>query len=232
RYGCVRLYSNLAELQRHYANRVEDADCVIVGSYVPDGIEIGQWVTSIARGVTAFYDIAPAVTLADLEVDSCEYINRTILSKYDLYLSCTGGPILQQVERFYGSRMARVLYCSIDPQAYFPEQQINRWDLGYIGTYCDDRQPLLNELLLEPAQQWERGRFVVAGLKYPEDLRWPENVHRIQHLPPKAHRDFYNAQKFMLSITRADMVNSGYSPNLLLFEAAACATPIVTDYWQ
>jgi spore maturation protein CgeB len=28
------------------------------------------------------------------------------------------------------------------------------------------------------------------------------------------------------------MVRAGYSPSIRLFEAAACATPVITDYWQ
>ena len=28
------------------------------------------------------------------------------------------------------------------------------------------------------------------------------------------------------------MIKAGYSPSIRLFEAAACATPIITDYWR
>ena len=38
-------------------------------------------------------------------------------------------------------------------------------------------------------------------------------------------------QRFTLNITRADMVRMGYSPSVRLFEAAACGTPIISDYW-
>ena len=40
--------------------------CVIVGSFVPEGVAVGEWVTRQARGVTAFYDIDTPVTLAKL----------------------------------------------------------------------------------------------------------------------------------------------------------------------
>jgi spore maturation protein CgeB len=232
RYGRVELYSSLDELRKLYANEIRSADCVMVGSYVPDGIAVGEWVTSVASGVTAFYDIDTPVTLANLELDSCEYLNRTVVRKYDLYLSFTGGPILDRIEKAYGSPMARVLYCAIDPSAYFPEYQINRWDLGYVGTYSDDRQRHLDQFLVKPAQLWDSGRFVVAGPLYPDTIEWPDNIERIEHLPPQAHRDFYNGQKFTLNVTRADMIKAGYSPSIRLFEAAACATPIISDYWR
>jgi spore maturation protein CgeB len=35
-----------------------------------------------------------------------------------------------------------------------------------------------------------------------------------------------------MNITRADMIKAGYSPSVRLFEAAACGTPIISDYWE
>jgi spore maturation protein CgeB len=104
--------------------------------------------------------------------------------------------------------------------------------LGYLGTYSDDRQPPLEQLLLEPARQWSEGRFCVAGPQYPATVQWPLNVERIEHLPPAEHRAWYNAQRWTLNITRADMIRAGYSPSVRLFEAAACGTPIISDYWD
>jgi len=128
--------------------------------------------------------------------------------------------------------MARPLYCSVDESLYFPEERPIKWDLGYMGTYSDDRQPALDELLLRPARVWEHGRFCVAGPQYPRKLRWPKNVKRFTHLEPRKHRAFYNQQKFTLNITREQMIEAGYSPSVRLFEAAACGTPIISDVWD
>jgi spore maturation protein CgeB len=57
-------------------------------------------------------------------------------------------------------------------------------------------------------------------------------VKRFTHLSPAKHRTFYNAQRFTLNVTRADMVEAGYSPSVRLFEAAACGTPIISDDWE
>jgi len=230
--GRVALYRDLAELKRRFVTAVRDADLVIVGSYVPEGVEVGEWVTQVARGVTAFYDIDTPVTLAKLERGEADYLSKQLITKYQIYLSFTGGPTLERLERDYGSPMARPLYCSVDPELYCPEPANLRWDLGYMGTYSADRQPGLERLLLEPARAWPEGRFAVAGPQYPKGLRWPRNVRRIQHLPQSRHRGFYNAQRFTLNLTRADMVAAGFSPSVRLFEAAACATPIVSDYWD
>jgi len=128
--------------------------------------------------------------------------------------------------------MARALYCSFDPALYFPEPQQTKWDLGYLGTYSDDRQPPLEKLMLDAARQWPEGQFVVAGPQYPTSVQWPANTEYISHLPPAAHRAFYNAQRFTQNITRADMIRAGFSPSVRLFEAAACGTPIISDYWD
>src|SRR3546814_6116593 len=74
-------------------------------------------------------------------------------------------------------------------------------------------------------------RFVVAGSGYPADIDWPDNVERIEHVPPADHPAFYSACRFALNITRSDMVEAGYSPSVRLFEAAACEAPILSDRW-
>ncbi len=91
---------------------------MIVGSYVPEGVEVARFVQRLARGVTAFYDIDTPVTLAKLERRDFEYLSPEVIPGYDLYLSFTGGPTLRRIERQYGSPMARALYCSVDPDAY------------------------------------------------------------------------------------------------------------------
>ena len=128
--------------------------------------------------------------------------------------------------------MARVLYCSTDPNLYHPEKRAPEWEMGYLGTYSPDRQPALDALLLEPARHCADASFVVAGPLYPDDMAWPANVERIAHMPPPEHRRFYNSQRFTLNITRSDMVRAGYSPSVRLFEAAACGTPIISDCWE
>jgi spore maturation protein CgeB len=231
-FAVTSVYRSLSELRRQHASRIRTADLVIVGSYVPDGIAIGEWVTGTARGVTAFYDIDTPVTLAALRNGGSSYISKELIPRYDLYLSFTGGPTLQRLEREFGARMARPFYCSVDVEAYFPEPREPHWDIGYLGTYSDDRQPTLTELMLTPARRLGANRFVVAGAQYPTDLSWPDNVRRITHLPPHQHRAFYNAQRYTLNITRRDMIRAGWSPSVRLFEAAACGTPIISDYWD
>jgi spore maturation protein CgeB len=226
----LAFYSSLTGLQA-WTKTIAAADAVIVGSYVPEGIAVGNYVQRIARGVTAFYDIDTPVTLARLASGDCAYLSPELIPGYDLYLSFTGGPALSQIERRYGAPRARALYCSADTQSYAPLDRPKRWDLSYLGTYSPDRQPALERLLLQPARLLPEKRFAVAGPQYPDTIDWPANVERIAHVGPADHPSFYAASRWTLNVTRADMVKAGHSPSVRLFEAAACATPIISDRW-
>lgn len=227
----LRFYTDPSDLAR-FDSAIADADAVIVGSYVPDGATIGARVQRLARGVTAFYDIDTPVTLAMLARGERTYLTPDLIPGYDVYLSFTGGPTLAFLEDQYGAPAARPLYCSVDPTRYHPTGAAKRWDLSYLGTYSPDRQPTLERLLIEPARALPERRFVVAGPRYPDDIAWPANVERIEHLAPADHASFYSASRVTLNVTRADMIVAGWAPSVRLFEAAACATPIVSDVWE
>jgi len=224
------LYESLDDLISRFEREVSAADLVIVGSFVPDGVLVAEWVTSVACGRTAFYDIDTPITLERLETFSNEYLSAELIPKFDCYLSFTGGPALQLIS-CYGSPMVRVLYCSVDVEKYRPLQLQPQWQLGYLGTFSEDRQVGLEELLLEPARRWSEQAFAVAGPLYPPDVAWPQNVTRIQHLAPNEHPAFYAGQRFTLNLTRERMKECGYSPSVRLFEAGACGVPIISDWW-
>jgi spore maturation protein CgeB len=231
-YARVGLYAEPSQLKDRYAGEIRQADVVIVGSYVPDGVEVGEWVLAQAQGVSAFYDIDTPVTLAELAAGRELYVSRALIPRYALYLSFTGGQVLDRIQREFGARRARALYCSVDPEHYAPEPSVAVWQLGYMGTYSADRQPGLEQLLLSPARTRPELKFAVVGPQYPETIDWPGNVTRIGHLAPQQHRAFYNRQRFTLNLTRAQMRAVGYSPSVRLFEAAACGATIISDPWD
>ena len=226
----LRLYGSLEELDR-YSDAVARADAVIVGSYVTDGLAVIDWANSRRRGVFGFYDIDTPVTLQGLADGSIMYLSLAAISRFDVYLSFTGGPTLRRLRDVYGARRAAALYCSVDPALCHPTGAAKRWDLGYLGTYSLDRQDTLDRLLLEPARRLAHRRFVVAGPQYPADIAWPANVERIEHLPPSEHAAFYSGMDWTLNVTRRDMIRSGHSPSVRLFEATACGVPVLSDRW-
>ncbi|WP_428487469.1 CgeB family protein [Rhodopila sp.] len=225
-----QVYQSCAELDR-YHEAVTLADAVIIGSYVPDGLAVIEWVDKHRRGLLCFYDIDTPITVQGLAGDSVAYLTPRLIPWFDLYLSFTGGPTLRILRDVYHARRAVPLYCSVDPALYHPTGAAKRWDLGYLGTYSPDRQDALDRLLLEPARRLPERRFVVAGPQYPADIAWPDNVERIEHLSPSEHAAFYSSSNWTLNVTRRDMISSGYSPSVRLFEATACGVPVLSDQW-
>ena len=230
-WGRTALYDSLEALRDQHGCAIRDADVVLVGSSVPDGIAVGRFVLETARGIRAFYDIDTPVTLHALAQGRCPYLAKDLVPRYDLYLSFAGGPTLALLERTWGAPLARQLYGAADPDTFFPEDVSREFALGYLGTYSEDRQPGLEALLLAPARHLPQRRFAVAGPPFPDHVRWPENVERIERVRPDEHRRFHNRQLCSLSLARADLRERGHAPSLRLFEAAACGVPVMTDVW-
>jgi spore maturation protein CgeB len=226
------LYESLRDLRIQFSQKIKAADLIMLGSYVREGIEIGEWLIRTARGAVVFYDIDTPVTMAKIAQADYEYLSPELIPEFDLYLSFSGGPLLERISSIYGARRVRPLYCSADPEILYPQVFQERWDLGYLGTYSPDRHHLFQELLLAPATMSARQRFAVIGSQYPSKVAWPPNVERLSHLSPNEHCRFYNSQRFTLNITRAPMVNAGFSPSVRLFEAAACGATVITDRWD
>lgn len=225
-------YDGVDDLLARFTPELQSSTAVIIGSYVPQGVEVIDALDRLGLAQLCFYDIDTPVTLAKLERGDEEYLARRQVPLFDTYFSFSGGPVLARLEAQFGARSAQALYCSVDASRYGPTGEPHVWDLGYLGTYSPDRQPTLERLLIEPARRLPHRRFVVAGPQYPDDIEWPANIDRVAHLPPSEHRSFYNRQRFTLNVTRADMIAAGWSPSVRLFEAAACGTPVISDMWE
>jgi spore maturation protein CgeB len=212
-----------------------DADVAMVTSYCPDGIAASDLVLDSAVPVRAFYDLDTPVTLARLETgEAVESIGPRGLRDFDLVLSYTGGRALVELQTRLGARRVAALYGSVDPEVYRRTEVAPQYraDLSYMGTYAADRQPALEQLLVEPARRLPERRFLIGGAQYPEAFPWTDNIFFVRHLAPGEHPAFYSSSRLTLNITRAAMVNMGYCPSGRLFEAAACGAPILSDAWE
>src|SRR5690606_31561274 len=122
-----------------FRKEIVEADAVIIGSYVPQGVSVIDTVLRWRDGITAFYDIDTPVTLAKLRQGDEEYLARRQIPRFDPYLSFAGGPTLRALEKVWGARRAVALYCAVDPLQYRNTGEAQHWDLGYLGTYSEDR---------------------------------------------------------------------------------------------
>jgi spore maturation protein CgeB len=211
------------------------ADVVMVTSFCPDGASASFEALQSNTVRKIFYDMDTPVTLAALDRgEQVSYLPSTGLSEFDLVLSYTGGIATEQLKNRLGARWVETLYGWVDPAEYHRTPPCDRFaaDLSYLGTYSPDRQDALDALMLQPARTLSEKRFLVAGALYPASVRWPANVRRLEHVTPPEHAAFYSSCPLTLSVTRGSMARMGFCPSGRLFEAAACGTAVLSDWWK
>jgi spore maturation protein CgeB len=235
-WGEVQRYSSVEDLRARFTRDVRTAHCVVLGSSVAEGDRIAQWIFETARGVRAFYDFDTPATLASVEGRptgaSPRAGQRIPVGEFDLYLSLTGGPLLDRLSALLATTYARSLHCSFDPAWHAPMDADKQWDLGYVATDAPEERPVVERLMLEAARRMPAKRFVVSGSISDDQGRWPTNVRRIAPVTHAQQREFYAQQRFALNLTPDDAKPLGHTPHSRLFEAAACGTPIITDHWN
>jgi spore maturation protein CgeB len=233
--GELCLYREWSEVLPRARRELADADAGMVTSYCPDGIVASELVLESPAPLRVFYDLDTPVTLSRLRAgESLSYIGPRGLADFDLVLSYTGGRALQSLQADLGARRVATLYGSVDPQVHRPVPSVPGYaaDLSYLGTYAEDRQASLQQLFIDAATRLPAQRFVIGGAQYPAEFPWAPNIYFVRHLPPSEHPAFYSSSKVTLNITRRAMAEMGYCPSGRLFEAAACGTPILSDWWE
>jgi spore maturation protein CgeB len=234
-FAQVHLYSDWNENLPLAHRELIDADVGIVTSYCPDGVAACRLVLESSVERKIFYDMDTPVTLDRIDKgESVPYIPPEGLGGFDLVLSYTGGASLNRLRNQLSARRVATLYGWVDPATHYRRATLDRFqcDLSYLGTYSQDRQDGLRKLLLEPAAKLSDKKFVIAGAMYPEVNRWPSNVRYYDHIAPPEHPAFYSSSLMTLNVTRASMAETGYCPSGRLFEAAACGTCVLSDWWE
>jgi spore maturation protein CgeB len=233
-YAELKLYRDWDDVRGEALRECAESDVVITASYVPEGARINDEILELGRPLKVFYDLDTPITLNALENGPCEYIRADQFREFDLVLSWTGGRALQQLRSKYKARVAKPLFGCVDPDDYVRVTAKPEFfcALSYMGTYAPDRQQKLDTLFLEPSRRRQDLEFLLAGSLYPWQWQWPENVRRFEHVSPSEHPALYSSSRMTLNITRAEMAATGYCPSGRFFEAAACGTPIVTDWFE
>lgn len=233
-YAHLHIYSRWNEALSEGQRQLSTADAGIVTSYCPDGAAACDLVLTSKLPRTAFYDMDTPVTLSRLERgESVPYIPPAGLGLFDLVLSYTGGRALDLLRERLSARCASTLYGWVDPEIYHRVESSADFesDLSYLGTYSADRQAALEELLIHSASQLPDRKFLIAGAMYPSRQLWPPNVRYFEHIAPPQHCSFYSSSPLTLNVTRGSMAAMGYCPSGRFFEAGACGTAILSDWW-
>ncbi len=234
-YCELNLYDQWENCRRNALATAAQSDIVMMASYCPEGAQIADEVLGLEQPLVVYYDLDAPVTLAKLRAgEPVDYIRAGQLREFDLVLSWTGGRALEELRADWGVELARPLYGCVDPDVYRRQNGRDefRCALSYMGTFARDRQDKLDALFLEPSRRRPDLHFVLAGSLYPWEWRWGPNVTKMEHVVPADHSSLYSSSRCTLNITRADMVASGYCPSGRFFEAAACATPIISDWFD
>lgn len=228
------LYPSWTEVNSLARSAVSESDVAVVTSYCPDAQPASTLVLD-SSAMKVFYDLDTAVSLQNFRSrGAVEYIPTAGLSDFDLVLSYVGGQALRELQDLLGAKRVAPLYGSVDPDVHKPVAPSSHYhsDLSYLGTYAADRQSAVQTLFLDPAQRLPQRKFLLGGAQYPGDFPWNDNVWFVDHVPPPEHPAFYSSSKATLNVTRSAMASFGYCPSGRLFEAAACATPVISDSWE
>jgi spore maturation protein CgeB len=226
-------YPEWSQVRRHAMREAESCDVVMVTSYCPEGARIADEVLELQRPLRVFYDLDTPITLENLRKGGVDYLRAEQIANFDLYLSFTGGPILGELENIWGARCARALFGCVDPELYVrvPPRRELVCQLSYMGTYSADRQDKVEALFFEPARRLPELQFLLAGSMYPGDVAWPSNVKVMEHIAPAEHPALYSSSRVTLNLTRSGMARWGFCPSGRFFEAAACGTPLISDFF-
>ncbi len=234
-WASLVIYGEWGDIRGRASEELKDADVGMVTSYCPDGVEASGLVLSSDARIKCFYDLDTPVTLKGFkEGKRAGYLPGEGLGGFDIVLSYTGGRALDELKTLLGARRAEPLYGGVDPASHFPSEVAEEYraDLSYLGTFSGDRQEALCELFVRPARTAPEKRFVLGGSLYPEGFPWAENIFFVRHVPPPMHPAFYSSTSWTLNVTRGAMAGLGWCPSGRLFEAAACGSPVLSDWWE
>ncbi len=207
----------------------------MTASYVPEGARIADALLSLDGPLRVFYDLDTPITLNRLAQGDLDYLRAGQLPAFDLVLSWTGGDALQALERDFGVKLARPLFGCVDPDVYRPVRvlpwpalrtqlhgHLRRRPPSQAGVDVPGSQP--GSVRLRPSCSPVRSIHGAGTGR--------SNVRRSEHVAPGDHPALYCSSRLTLNLTREAMAASGYCPSGRFFEAAACGTPIVTDWFR
>lgn len=137
----------------------------------------------------------------------------------------------------FGVPRAWTFHEAADVENFKPLPGEKHNDVVWVGNWGDEeRTRELQEFLIEPAAAMPNRRFVVHGVRYPEQgLRQlaAAGIEYRGYLPNLTAPEAYAASKISLHVPRRQYTNglSGV-PTIRVFETLACGIPLVCSPWN
>jgi spore maturation protein CgeB len=169
-------------------------------------------VPDLAPGRAIFWDVDAPATLARVHDNPADPF-RSAIPEYALIFTYGGGPQVIDGYHALGARSCVPIYNAVDPRTHHPiaPEKRFRGDLNLLVNRLPDREERIREFFFKPAAQLKTRRFTLGG-----------NGWAAHDAPPNVH---------VLSVNRADMARTGYSPATRVFEAAGAGACIISDAW-
>jgi len=124
-----------------------------------------------------------------------------------------------------------------DVQSFRPMSLEKNIDAIWVGNWGDDeRTGELEEFLMQPAEQLTDLKFVVYGVRYPDEARTRltrANIDYRGYLPNLKSAEAYNRSRIALHIPRRQYANGlAGIPTIRMFEVMACRAFLLCSPWQ
>lgn len=150
-----------------------------------------------------------------------------------------GEPVRKIYAGAFGVKRVWTFHEAADTSHFFPAQQEQEkdTDVTWIGNWGDEeRTRELQEFLINPAAAMRDRKFVVHGVRYPEEALARLSQSGIEfrgYLPNLRAREVYGCSRVSLHIPRQFYANglSGI-PTIRVFEALAAGSPLVCSPWS
>jgi spore maturation protein CgeB len=227
----VRFYSLNASFRTELQEELREADLVV----------IHEW--NEPEVVNAILDLKRELRFRALFHDTHHraYTNPREILRFKLHEFDGVLAFGDAIRRIYvdglGLSRAWTFHEAADTANFRPMDLAKENDVVWVGNWGDEeRTQELQEFLVEPAGVLRSRRFVVHGVRYPQ-----EGLRRLKdagieyrgYLPNLSAPDLYARSKLSLHVPRCQYANglSGI-PTIRVFEVMACGIPLICSPWS
>jgi spore maturation protein CgeB len=227
----VRQYSNDSGLGDFLVRELRGADVVVVHEWNSPEVVTNILALKAKLGFRAlFHDTHHRAYTNPREV------LRFPLEEFDGVLAF-GEAIRKIYSEAFGVKRVWTFHEAADTSHFFPAQLDKDTDVTWIGNWGDEeRTRELEEFLISPAAGLRDYKFVVHGVRYPNDALARLSQSGIEfrgYLPNLRAAEMYSRSRISLHVPRRFYANglSGI-PTIRVFEALAAGSPLVCSPWS